>query len=169
MEKGARVLWAFIGIFVMGVVSGSLLGLRLGRNLDPRRPATSAPAPKSPAPANTPPQQLGAMLMRRIVDQLDLSSDQKKQLKPIEMRTGEDLRRLRRDTQHSTELVIDRMHDEIAAILTSDQRAKFDDLILRRRERIKKFFQDQELRNHAGATPASRRGDGADGGDDPPK
>ncbi len=203
MDKGARVILAFIGIFVAGGISGGLLGVRVGKHVsearrldslqdDTARPSTApvgmtgpsttpSPTPSpgpvavTPVPATTPavgtptmtsatppapvvasgPQQLGPQLMRRFTEQLSLTREQREKIKPIEARTTEDLRRLRRETEHSTELIIERMHDEVSAVLTPTQQVKFDEMMARARERIKKFIQDQERARQAPARRAS--------------
>jgi Spy/CpxP family protein refolding chaperone len=134
-------------------------------------PATSAPATQTPAPAPTPlptvapanaaPPQFGPQLMRRFTEQLNLTREQRMKIRPIAARTEEELRRLRRETQHNTELVIERMQDEIAALLTPQQRGKFDEMVLQARERVKRFLREQDQlaqkrRAEAQQTPASR-------------
>ena len=91
-------------------------------------------------------REIGPQLFRRLTDQLDLSAEQREKIKPIELRTTEELRRLRRESQHNTELALERMQDEISAILTPEQRTQFQERIARSRERMKKFLQEQESR-----------------------
>lgn len=151
MDKSWRVILAFIGIFVAGTVTGGLITLRVVQTVKggPRGERwfrSPPPGQAQPASSNNPaPPQIGLQLFRRITDQLDLTPEQKEKIRPIEVRTSEDLRRLRRDVQHNTELLIEKSQDEIAAILTPEQRAKFEELVARGRERVKKFMQEQDL------------------------
>lgn len=178
MEKGWRVILAFLGIFAAGAVTGGLLTLRAVQSrpaapVEPPAPTvvtqnpppaqvaqvphpTPAPTP-TPAPARTPtptptppsapvpaPEQLGPQLFRRLTNQLALTPAQREKVRPIELRATEELNRLRRDSQHSTELLIDKNEDEIRALLTPEQVAKFDDLVARQRDLIQKFFAEQQ-------------------------
>lgn len=139
MDKSWRVIFAFIGIFIAGAVSGLLLAPRIfgpGAGRGPGGPG------RSPIVA----QQFGPQLFRRLTERLNLTAEQHEKIKPIELRTTEELRRQRRETQHNTELALERMQDEISAILTPEQRTQFEEQIAKSRERIKKFLQEQEGR-----------------------
>jgi Spy/CpxP family protein refolding chaperone len=105
---------------------------------------TPAVAPPPVTPANMAPPQFGPQLMRRFTEQLNLTREQRMKIRPIAARTEEELRRLRRDTQHQTEQVIERMQDEVAALLTPDQRGKFDELVFQARERVRRFLREQD-------------------------
>lgn len=153
MDKNWRVIFAFVGIFIAGAVSGLLLAPRVFNHVAERRgPATGR------APAAV--QQLGPQLFRRLTERLNLTEEQREKIKPIEVRTTEDLRRLRRETQHSTELALERMQDEISAILTPEQRVQFEEQIARSRERIKNFLKEQEGRGRREGAPLGRPREG---------
>jgi len=193
MDKSWKVVLAFIGIFATGGVTGALLALRLaGPQAAPamvEAPAPLPPAPTSnqtqtppagvvtapaapPAPAPhavvQPPEQLGPQLFRRLTNQLGLTQDQRVKIRPIELRATEELNRLRRDSTHATQVLIDKNEDEIRDLLTSEQAAKFDVLVAAQRDRIQKYVLEQQrhqreqrekmLQNKGGnvmATPAS--------------
>ena len=121
-------------------------------------PASTETAPVRPAPTQTPtqtqaqtqtqtpppPEQLGPQLFRRLTNQLGLTQEQRVKIRPIERRTTEELNRLRRDTLHSTEVLIDRNEDEIRALLNPAQAAKFDELVAQQRTKIQKFMAEQQ-------------------------
>jgi hypothetical protein len=142
MDKSWRVIFAFIGIFGAGLVSGVLLAPRIFDRVVERRGEAGGPG-RGPGPNF---RQPGPELFRRLTDQLNLTAEQQEKIKPIELRTTEELRRARREAQHNTEVTLDRMHDDIAAILTLEQRTQFDERIARGREKMKKLIQDQEGR-----------------------
>ncbi|MEO5961736.1 MAG: hypothetical protein ABIR80_21695 [Opitutaceae bacterium] len=171
MEKTWKVVLAFVGVFVAGSVTGGLFTFRVAKKMEERPPVVvsvtptppieqapvQAPAPTAPAPAPnvtqaTPPPmapamappQFGPQLMRRFTEQLNLSREQKMKIRPIATRTEEELRRIRRETQHNTELVIERMQDQVAALLTPEQRGRFDELVFQARDRVKRFIREQE-------------------------
>ena len=135
MNKSWRVVVAFAVVFLFGGVIGAVCGLRF------------APLPEPPRPPGRP-EQFGAQLMRRWMNanQLALTPEQKQRIRPIIFDTAESLGRLRRDTGHSAELMIEHMQDEIAALLTPEQRDRFNVMIERQRERVQKFNQQQQWR-----------------------
>ena len=63
---------------------------------------------------------------------------------PIVTAVAEDMRRLRRESLHGGELVIERMQDQIAATLTPEQRERFQEMINSRRQKIRRFIQQQQ-------------------------
>lgn len=130
-----RVVVAFIVVFVLGGVIGGVCALRY------------APVPAAQRPPSRP-EQFDAQLMRRWMNssQLDLTPEQRRQIRPIVLEAAESSRRLRRDTFHSEQLIIEHMQDAIAALLTPDQRQKFQLMIEQRRERMQKFIQEQQGR-----------------------
>jgi Spy/CpxP family protein refolding chaperone len=131
MDKPWKVILAFTGIFIAGILIGGLVTLRWGRNFAPR-PAMG--------------DQYGPALMQRLVKQLDLTSEQQAKVKPIVDSATEELRQLRRTTQRTTAGVLERMQGDIAAVLTPEQKAKFDLQVSTQRERIRRFMEERSRR-----------------------
>jgi Spy/CpxP family protein refolding chaperone len=157
MDKRWKVMLAFAGIFATGGVTGALVALRLAAPAPApvvvQAPATDTPptavSTVSPAPAPaplTPPEQLGPQLFRRLTNQLGLTPAQRQKVRPIELRATEELNRLRRDSVHATQVLIDKNEDEIRALLDPEQAAKFDILVAGQRDRIQKFVIEQQNR-----------------------
>jgi protein involved in polysaccharide export with SLBB domain len=94
------------------------------------------------------PEQFGPQLMQRFVNQIQprASNDQRDKIRPMVNQAAEDLRRLRRDTAHSTELILQQLQDQIAAVLTPEQRDHFTDAIARWRDAIQKYNTEQQQR-----------------------
>ena len=90
------------------------------------------------------PQQFGPQLMRNFANQLDLTDAQRAQIEPIVKRTAGQLGRQRHEVQLTTALAIEKMQDEIAALLTPDQRTKFEALIAQQRERLNEFREQMQ-------------------------
>jgi len=155
MDKSWRVILAFVGIFMAGTVTGGLIALRMAPSLREQR----LPSVLRPSAMSTP-RPFQPQFLRRMAEQLDLTAEQKESIKPIETRTIEELRRLRRETQHDTELIIERAQDEIRALLTPVQQGKFDESIAKARERVRKFI-EQEGRKRREGSPADRPRDGS--------
>jgi len=163
MEKGWRVILAFVGIFAAGALTGGLLTLRVVQSrpatpaeappvasVVPQNPPAATPAAAVPQPVVPPPppapEQLGPQLFRRLTNQLDLTPAQRAKIRPIELRASEELNRLRRESVHSTQVLIDQLEDEIRALLTPEQQAKFQEGVARAQDKIQKYVADQQRR-----------------------
>ena len=136
MDKTWRVLLAFVGIFLAGTVCGGLVAIR----------AVKAPLgePHRPPPK---PEEFGPQLLKRFADKLDLTREQREAIKPIVGRAAEDLRHQRREVLLSSKTIIERMQDEMSAVMTPDQRVKFTALIDQQRAKVRKYLlEDQPLR-----------------------
>jgi len=96
---------------------------------------------KQPAPG-----QFGPQLMQRFINQIQPTPEQRQQIRPLVYQSAEELRRLRRDTAHSTELILEQLQDKIAALLTPDQRDRFEQMIQRSREAFQKYDLQQQMR-----------------------
>src|SRR3954463_6008176 len=114
MDKSWRVIFAFAGIFIAGVVAGVLLAPRIFSQAADRRGGPWLQA-RPPIQRNQP---LGPQLFRQFTEQLNLPPEEREKIKPIELRVTEELRRLRRETQHNTDLALQHMQDEISEVLT---------------------------------------------------
>jgi Spy/CpxP family protein refolding chaperone len=138
MAKTWQVVLATIAIFVAGLVAGGATAFGLVRWNHNRQKELGAGPPARPGRV----EQFGPGLIRSFIKQLDLSDEQRDRIGPIVRRTAFQLGRERREVQLSTALAIERMQDEIAAVLSPDQRARFEELIAKQRERL------QELRRN---------------------
>ncbi|MEO7413871.1 MAG: hypothetical protein ABIZ81_10985 [Opitutaceae bacterium] len=148
MDKSWRVIFAFAGIFVAGVVAGLLLAPRFFDNVMERRWQQQASRPGRPPIQRALP--LGPQLFTQFTEQLNLTPEQREKIKPIEGRITEELRRLRQGSQRNTELALERMQDEISAVLTPEQSAQFQARIAEGRERVKNRIQSEEGRGRRG-------------------
>ena len=96
----------------------------------------------------TPPEQFGPQLMQRYINQIQprATNDQRDKIRFMVNQSAEELRRLRRDTAHSTELILQQLQDQIASVLTPEQRDRFTDAIARWRDAVQKYNADQQQR-----------------------
>ena len=131
MNKPWKVILAFTGIFLAGVLVGGLVTMRLGRHIAQRLPMSEG---------------FGPQLMGRLVTQLDLTPEQQDKIKPIVDQAAEELHELRRTTQHSSAAVLVRMQGDISALLPPAQKAKFDELSTQQRDRFKHFMDERSRR-----------------------
>jgi Spy/CpxP family protein refolding chaperone len=141
MAKTWQVVLATVAIFVAGLVTGAAFTLGAVRWVA-RHPRVN-PAQLFPYPQGRPgqPAQIGPQLMRSFINQLDLTDEQRGRIQPIVRRTVAQLARERREVQLNSALIIEKMQDEIAELLTPEQRVKFEDLISRQRARLQQFRQ----------------------------
>ncbi|MDB6128624.1 MAG: hypothetical protein JWM35_2520 [Verrucomicrobia bacterium] len=133
MDKPWKVVLAFLGVFVAGILSGAMLGVRFGRHLMP--PANHASAG----------QNFGPQIMKRLEDQLELTPDQAKQIQPIVERAQVEVQRLRKENVREVTKAMDQMHTEVSALLTPEQRVKLEELRKKFRERSERLR--REFRN----------------------
>src|ERR1035437_778764 len=106
MDKPWKVILAFTGIFLAGILVGGLVTLRWGKNMAQRLPMS---------------EQYGPKVIGRLVTRLALAPEQQAKIKPIVDQAAQELRQLRRTTQRTSASVIERMQGEIAAQLTPEQ------------------------------------------------
>lgn len=131
MDKPWKVILAFTGIFLAGILVGGLVTLRWGRNIVQRGPMGDQFAPR---------------MLERLTNDLQLTADQQAKIKPIiEERTAE-LRQLRRTTQKATANVLEHMQSDIAAQLTPEQKAKFEVELKKQREKLRHFMEERAKR-----------------------
>ncbi len=93
------------------------------------------------------PGPFGPQLMQRMFERINPTPDQRARIRPLVFQAGEQLRRLRQDTAHSTEQILAQLQDQVRGLLTPDQVSKFDVMIERWREAFRKYDLQQQLRN----------------------
>ncbi len=148
--KPWKLILLLAGIFLAGGLAGGFLTLRFVHQKMRERGA---------------PEQWGPARLRMLADRLDLTPDQVERLKPIVRRDVEDLNRLRQQSFSETRRILERMERDIAAVLTPDQKQKFEQLNKELRERSRRMFEQRrnERRDGKPHTP-----EGKDGPSPPP-
>jgi Spy/CpxP family protein refolding chaperone len=152
MAKTWQVILATLAIFIAGLVCGSATTVGLVRWAAAHRRANAAvdlnvsrPAAKQAngmQPFN--PQTLKAM-----AEQLNLTPEQKMRIMPIVRRTAAQLQRERREVQLTSALLLERMQDEIADLLTPQQRAQFEQILSERRQKLEQLRQGLQQQQQA--------------------
>lgn len=130
MNKRWQVFLACLGIFAAGAVCGGVVALRYMR-----------PAPGSWRPAER--GRIAEQLLKNWSEELKLTDDQRAKIRPILMRGDDEMRKLRSESFRAGAGVMERMHAEVAAVLTPEQRAKLDEL----RERFRKRWRNRTGRD----------------------
>ena len=157
MARTWQVILATVAIFVAGLVTGGATAFGIVRwmvrhpRVNPAQMGTLTPRPGQV-------QQINPQLMRSFINRLDLTKEQRATIIPIVKRTMGQLQRERREVQLSTALAIEKMQDDIAEVLTPEQRAKFEDLISAQRTRLQQFRQQQQqAQQQAQQAPAQQQ------------
>jgi Spy/CpxP family protein refolding chaperone len=155
MVKTWQVVLATIGIFVAGLVTGGATALGVVKwNAHRHGPKQDLLGNLETRRAQS--QTFGPQLIRSFANQLDLTDDQRATIGLIVKNTVTQLSHDRREVQLATALAIEKMQDEIAAALTPDQRAKFEELIAQQRARLQQFRQGESPHPTKGAQQAPK-------------
>jgi len=126
MDKTWKVVLAFVGIFAAGLVVGGMATLRILKQFAPARTSSA--------------EQFEPQLMKRFVGKLDLTKEQEAKIKPIIARAAEELHQIRKTTWTTSQAVMDRASAEVGAVLTPEQKVKFEQIRAEQRERVKRAF-----------------------------
>jgi len=149
MSMGRIILVSlvFVAIFATGVITGAFVML----NVVKHRAQKNNPPPAIAVPFN--PQML-----RRFAEQLDLTREQREQLRPIITQYAEEFRVQRRENDSA----VQRMEADVDKVLTPDQRVKLEKLkdeqrirVLEQREKIRRFLLERNRNGEPAAPPAS--------------
>ncbi len=125
MNKPWQVCLVLVAIFVAGGISGGLVAFQIARR--------HAPAPS------------GVWVARRIENvtrELDLTPAQMERLRPIVKRNVEELTKLSRQSMQPVHEILGRMETEVSAVLTPEQRIKYEQILKEHRE-VRRRMQDQ--------------------------
>lgn len=159
MAKTWQVVLATVAIFIAGLVTGGATMLGVVGWVARHRAAIGAPIGplfgQRQGLNGAQPQGFTPQLMRSFANQLDLTPEQRARILPIVRRTAGQLARDRREIQLTSALAIERMQDEIAGVLTPEQRAKFESLIGQQRARLQQFRQSMQQEKLPPPPPAN--------------
>ena len=130
MDKPWKVVLAFSGVFLAGVLAGGAITMRLEH-----RPRFSGRLP--------PPPEFLPKMMERLTDRLELTGEQAAKIRPIIAQAQTDFQQLRRQHVKDVAQVMERMHNDVAALLTPEQKVKLDQMrqeFRARAERMRREF-----------------------------
>jgi hypothetical protein len=135
MNSPWKVILAFVAVFIAGVLCGGPVFGWIREKQQENRPG------------------FAERTMHRFDKELGLTAAQKEKVEPILLRAQQDWRQLRQDNMRGITGLIDRMHEELSAELTPEQRVKLEKVRSEFRARAERF---------RGRTPESdhRRPDG---------
>ena len=142
MDRPWKVILAFVGVFIAGAVFGGMFTLRSGAGPSDR------PAKAAKAAGKEPGGRIYPQLMRQLTQRLSPTPEQQKAITPIVARAAEDLQRMQREHLADTTRTTERMYEDVAALLTPEQRAELDKMRQEMRERVRR---EKEKRGEAGS------------------
>ena len=98
------------------------------------RPATAAPVPQLQLPPGMAVQ--APQLMRRYVDKLNLTTEQKERINPLIQRAASDLRRQQQTNLRETGIIFQHLQEDISKELTPAQRTRLEEMAVKQRQII---------------------------------
>lgn len=149
MASTVKIVLAIGGIFLAGAVTGGFVSLRVADHLarEKREKERGGLA------------EIGG----RLALQLQLTPEQKEQIKPIISRTSDELRKVRRDAFGRTAELVAQMDADMSKLLTEEQRGLLKEIREREEERRKQWMAERAKRNEA-RQPGGPGGPGAPAG-----
>jgi Spy/CpxP family protein refolding chaperone len=124
MNKPWKLILLLAGIFLLGVISGGMVGLRLPRAWPPPMP---------------PPEKWADLHLKRAMNKLALTPEQLAEIEPIVRRRMKELGDFRAKYLEDNQALRARMEAEVAAKLTPEQRALYAEHNRRFRERQRRL------------------------------
>jgi hypothetical protein len=136
MTKPWQISLVLIVIFAAGGVSGGLVAYHIARRDTMRLPP--------------PPDVWVARDIQHFGRKLALTPQQQELIKPIVRVNVQELIKLRRQSMRSTRDILERLENEIMAVLTPEQKAHFQEFVQKRREAWRKMQELRGARAHPG-------------------
>jgi len=121
MNQPWKVIVAFLGVFLAGLICGGPLAGWLRERHHENRPP------------------FAERTMRRFERELNLTEVQKERIEPILLRAQNDWREFRQQNVRNLTGVVERMHVELSAELNPEQRVKLEDIRKEFRARAEQF------------------------------
>jgi hypothetical protein len=131
--KGKMLVFA---VFFIGITTGVLVA----NFYDSRVTGTPQEAPTERA-------QRAQRDINKFYDYLGLNEEQRGQVRRIGEETQEEFRELRQETQPRFQMIEQESRNKIRALLTDEQRLKYDDFRKRRDERFRNRNRDRDNRD----------------------
>lgn len=129
-DKPWKLVLLLGGIFLSGAIVGGFVSVAVAKTMLRQHLA---------------PEMWGPARLKMLEKRLDLTTEQLERLRPIVRRDVEDLNRLRQQGFTETRRIIERMERDISAVLTPEQREKFEKINAEMRERARRMM-DQPRR-----------------------
>jgi len=148
-----KLILLLVGIFAAGAVAGGFVTLQYVQSKVRERGM---------------PERWGPERLRSLDKRLGLTDAQKKQLEPIIRRDTEELGKLRQSGFAEARRILQRMDADIAAVLTPEQRVKFEQFNAEVRERMRRANERRERGEKREGRPPGPPPEGKEGLPPPP-
>ena len=125
MKINWKVLASFTGIFIAGAIAGGFVGIRVIRHFSEKRITTD---------------QFGPQQMKKLTEQLQLSPEQRENIRPIIMQAAERLKKARWEAFRTTTELLEDMEDSIIDELTYAQIDRLREMQVKEREHRKQWM-----------------------------
>jgi uncharacterized membrane protein len=119
MNRTGVAVFAFVGVFVAGAISGGFVGTRMSQNWAHHHAA----------------ELFAQQQFKRLADHLSLTPEQRQRIRPIVTEAGQEVQAHRREIS----LVTEKMEEDVRQELTKEQRDKFDSVRARMHDSEKAF------------------------------
>jgi Spy/CpxP family protein refolding chaperone len=160
MFNGKAIL-IFLCIFLAGGVAGHFTGLRLGCAQEKKKPEPTAQVQNQP---RRPVEEWSVRFQKLFVEKVGITPEQKTQLDPFIQTAQTEFRRVREQSFQEMGNITEQLDAQVMALLTDEQKPKYDQLIKERLERFRK----KDAERAAAAAAAARGEPPPQRGDRPP-
>lgn len=146
VASSIKIILAVAGIFAAGAVTGGFVGVRVFGHLTQKKQIVERIGPN----------EIGA----RLAGQLQLTPEQAEKIKPLLIRTSDELRKVRREAFSQATALVAKLDEELSKELTEDQRGLLKEIRLKEEERRKKWLAEraERLKRNEGRPPEGRDG-----------
>jgi len=134
MNKPWKLVLLLTGIFLVGAVSGTIVGLRM--------PRAAVPPPQPP------PEKWADLHLKKALGKLDLTPAQLVEIEPIVRQRMKELGDLRMKYLEENRALRIQMEREVAAKLSAEQRVRY--------EQHNERFRERQRRMESGGQPAPK-------------
>lgn len=140
----------FLCIFLAGGVAGGFVGMRIGCNKAKVKPEPTAQAQN---PQRRPIDEWTKRQKKEFIERLSIPPEQEAKLDPVFQDAQAELRVYREQFSEQTNVVMKKLDGQLMALLTDEQKSKYEQLIKERQERKKKMDADRAAAAARGDRP----------------
>ncbi|MFT3867338.1 MAG: hypothetical protein QM715_02460 [Nibricoccus sp.] len=134
MFNGKAIL-IFLCIFLAGGVAGHFTGLRMACEKGNRKTEPTTQVQNQP---RRPVEEWSARFQKLFIEKVGITPEQKAQLDPFIQTAQAEFRQLREQSFHEMGNITEKLDAQVMALLTEEQKPKYQQLIIERQERFKK-------------------------------
>jgi uncharacterized membrane protein len=138
-----KAVFIFLCIFLAGGVTGGFVGMRIGCNKTGKKPEPSTQVQSQP---RRPVEEWSRRFQKDFVTKVGITPEQQTQLDPLIQVAQVEFRQLREHFGQQAADVTERLDGQVMALLTPEQKTKYEQIIKERQERLKKMEAERAAR-----------------------